>query len=87
MAERQIGHWASSLVISVRFPVVKRRSRSVAKSAHHYIVYANGRNECYILYRRFDRDISWSFTLNTHRVTGLLLMLCSQTLKQAITSS
>ena len=33
MAERQIGHWKSSLVLSARFPVVKWRSRSVAKSA------------------------------------------------------
>ena len=33
MAERQIGHRKSSLVIFARFSVVKRRSRSVAKSA------------------------------------------------------
>ena len=33
MAERQIGHRKSSLVVSARFPVVKWRSRSVAKSA------------------------------------------------------
>ena len=31
MAERQIGYRKSSLVLSVRFPVVKWRSRSVAK--------------------------------------------------------
>ena len=34
MAEWQIGHWKSSLVFSARFPVVKWRSRSVAKSAY-----------------------------------------------------
>ena len=33
MAERQIGHRKSSLVLFARFPVVKWRSRSVAKSA------------------------------------------------------
>ena len=33
MAERQIGHRKSSLVISTRFPIVKWCSRSVAKSA------------------------------------------------------
>ena len=33
MAERQIEHRKSSLVLSARFPVVKWRSRSVAKSA------------------------------------------------------
>ena len=33
MAERQIGHWKSSLVVFARFPVVKWRSCSVAKSA------------------------------------------------------
>ena len=33
MTERQIGHRKSSLVLSARFPVVKWRSRSVAKSA------------------------------------------------------
>ena len=32
VAERQIGHRKSSLVLSARFPVVKWRSRSVAKS-------------------------------------------------------
>ena len=31
MAERQIGHRKSSLVLYARFPVVKWRSRSVAK--------------------------------------------------------
>ena len=34
MAERQIGHRKSSLVLSARFPVVEWRSRSVAKSAY-----------------------------------------------------
>ena len=34
MAERQIGHRKSSLVVFARFPVVKWRSRSVAKSAY-----------------------------------------------------
>ena len=33
MAQRQIGHRKSSLVLIARFPVVKWRSRSVAKSA------------------------------------------------------
>ena len=33
MAEQQIGHRKSSLVLSARFPVVKWRSRSDAKSA------------------------------------------------------
>ena len=33
MAQRQIGHRKSSLVLTARFPVVKWRSRSVAKSA------------------------------------------------------
>ena len=33
MAERQIGHWKSSLVLSARFAVAKWRSRSVAKAA------------------------------------------------------
>ena len=32
MAERQIGHRKSSLVLSVRFPVFKWRSRSVANA-------------------------------------------------------
>ena len=32
MAERQMGHRKSSLVLSARFPVVKWRSRSFAKS-------------------------------------------------------
>ena len=35
MAEWQIGHRKSSLVLSARFPVVKWRSRSVAKSAYY----------------------------------------------------
>ena len=35
MAVRQIGHRKSSLVPSARFPVVKWRSRSVAKSAYY----------------------------------------------------
>ena len=35
MAESQIGHRKSSLVLSTRFPVVKWRSRSVAKSAYY----------------------------------------------------
>ena len=34
MTVRQIGHRKSSLVLSARFPVVKWRSRSVAKSAY-----------------------------------------------------
>ena len=34
MPVRQIGHRKSSLVLSARFPVVKWRSRSVAKSAY-----------------------------------------------------
>ena len=34
MAERQIGHWKSRLVLSARFLIVNRRSRSVAKSAY-----------------------------------------------------
>ena len=34
MAERQIGHHKSSLVLSARFPVVKWRSRFVAKSTY-----------------------------------------------------
>ena len=34
MAERQIGHRKSSLVLSTRFPVVEWRSRSVAKSTY-----------------------------------------------------
>ena len=34
MAERQIVHRKSSIVLSARFPVVKWRSRSVAKSAY-----------------------------------------------------
>ena len=34
MAERQIVHRKSSIVFSARFPVVKWRSRSVAKSAY-----------------------------------------------------
>ena len=34
MAERQIGYRKSSLVLSARFPVVKWRSRSVAKSPY-----------------------------------------------------
>ena len=34
MAEWQIGHRKSSLVLSARFPVVKWRSRSVAKSTY-----------------------------------------------------
>ena len=33
MAERQIGHQKSSLFLSARFPSIKWRSRSVAKSA------------------------------------------------------
>ena len=33
MAERQIGHWKSCLVISARFPVGNWRSHSFAKSA------------------------------------------------------
>ena len=41
MAERQIGHRKSSLVFSARFPVVKWRSRAVAKSAYYlYVIYA-----------------------------------------------
>ena len=36
MAERQIGHRKSSLVLSARFPVVKWRSRPVAKSAYFW---------------------------------------------------
>ena len=36
MAVRQIGHRKSSLVFSARIPVVKWRSRSVAKSAYLY---------------------------------------------------
>ena len=35
MAEWQIGHRKSSLVLSARFPVVKWRSRSVTKSAYY----------------------------------------------------
>ena len=35
MAGRQIGHRKSSLLLSARFPVVKWRSRSVAKSQIH----------------------------------------------------
>ena len=35
MAEGQIGHRKSSLVLSARFPVVKWRSRSVTKSAYY----------------------------------------------------
>ena len=38
MAERQIGHRKSCLVLSARFPVVNWRSRSVAKSAYYYHV-------------------------------------------------
>ena len=34
MAEQQIGHRKSSLVLSARFPVVKWRPRSVAKSTY-----------------------------------------------------
>ena len=34
-AERQIGHWKSSLVFSARFPVIKWRFRSAAKSAFY----------------------------------------------------
>ena len=34
IAERQIGHRKSRLVLSARFPVVNWRSRSVAKSAY-----------------------------------------------------
>ena len=37
MAERQIEHQKSSLVLSARFPVVKWRSRPVAKSAYFWI--------------------------------------------------
>jgi len=37
MAEPQIAHLKSSLVLSTRFPVVKRRSRSVAKAAYYNI--------------------------------------------------
>ena len=40
MAELQIAHRKSNLVLSARFPVVKWRSRSVAKSA--YLVHARG---------------------------------------------
>ena len=36
MAERQIEHCKSCLVISVRFPFVNWRSRSVAKSAYQW---------------------------------------------------
>ena len=36
MAERQIGYRKSSLVLSARLPVVKWRSRPVAKSAYYY---------------------------------------------------
>ena len=39
MAVRQIGHRKSSLVPSARFPVVKWRSRSVAKSAYSNAVW------------------------------------------------
>ena len=39
MAERQIGHRKSCLVLSARFPVVNWRSRPVAKSAYSYYVY------------------------------------------------
>ena len=35
MAERPLGHQKSSLVLSARFPGVKWRSRSVAKSAYY----------------------------------------------------
>ena len=35
MAERQIEHRKSSLVLSVRFPVVNLRSRPDAKSAYY----------------------------------------------------
>ena len=35
MAERRIAHRKSSLVLFARFPVVKWRSRSVAKSAYY----------------------------------------------------
>ena len=38
MAERQIGHRKSCLVLSARFPVVNWRSRPVAKSAYYYHV-------------------------------------------------
>ena len=37
MAQRQIGHRQSSLVLTARFPVVKWRSRSVAKSAYYLV--------------------------------------------------
>ena len=43
MAERQIGHRKSSLVLSARFPVVNWRSRPVAKSA-----YLGHRNVAYV---------------------------------------
>ena len=36
MTERQIGHRRSSLVLTAHFPVVKWRSRSVAKSAYYH---------------------------------------------------
>ena len=36
MAERQIEHQKSCLVLSVRFPVVNWRSPPVAKSAYYY---------------------------------------------------
>ena len=42
MAQRQIGHWKSSLVLTVRFPVVKWRSCSVAKSAYYLLPVSMG---------------------------------------------
>ena len=42
IAERQIGHRKSSLVLSARFHVVKWRSRSVAKSAYYKVTQETG---------------------------------------------
>ena len=39
MVEQQIGHRKSSLVLTTRFPVVKRRSRYVVKSAYYLYGY------------------------------------------------
>ena len=44
MAERQIGHRKSRLVLSARFPIVNWRFRSVAKSAYFAL------NKAVILY-------------------------------------
>ena len=75
MAERQIGQRKWSLVLSARFPVVKWRSRSVAKSAYYPL------NESFGLLQIHIQDFASALLENFDCKVGVITSLL--TLSQA----